>query len=188
MEKDKLARRLFVIGGSAGSLTMVLKILPCLNLSDACVIIVFHRKQTEDAVLLDILANKTQYEVKEVEDKDPLNQGIIYVAPADYHVLIEKDCSMTLDDSEKVNYSRPSIDVTFESAAEAFGNRLVCFLLSGANADGVDGLVKAKNLGAKIIVQDPAAAEVPFMPQKGLDNVDADLILSELNIDRLTDL
>src|SRR5687768_10734481 len=122
MAKDKINHRVFVIGGSAGSLTMVLKMLPCLELDDVSLIIVFHRKQSEDEVLIDILRSRTTYLVKEADDKDLLLPGVVYIAPADYHLLIEKEMMITLDDSEKVNYSRPSIDVTFESAAEACGS------------------------------------------------------------------
>ena len=87
--------------------------------------------------------------------------------------------------SEKINYSRPSIDVTFESAAEVYKNRLVCLLLSGANADGVEGLLKAKQFGSIIAVQDPENAEVPFMPQEAVNKVKVDLLVSDTNITKL---
>jgi two-component system chemotaxis response regulator CheB len=178
--------RLLVIGGSAGSLSMVLKIIPLLkkemNLS---VIIIFHRKPSEETALLNVLSTRTTYLVKEADDKDDILPEMIYVAPADYHVLIEKDKTISLDDSEKINYSRPSIDVTFESASEVYGSDLVCILLSGANADGMAGLVAAKKAGALIIVQDPASAEVPFMPQQAVDNVPIDLLINENNLHTL---
>jgi two-component system chemotaxis response regulator CheB len=177
---------LMVIGGSAGSLTMVLKIIPQLTKEmNLAVVIVFHRKQTEDKVLLDVLSSRTSYQVKEVDDKDEIKPGVIYIAPADYHVLIENNKTLTLDDSEKINYSRPSIDVTFESASEAYGDKLACMLLSGANADGAEGLVKAKNAGALIIVQDPASAEVSYMPEQAIARVKCDFIVSEKNVERL---
>lgn len=181
--------RLLAIGGSAGSLSMVLKIIPLLkkevNLS---VIIIFHRKPSEETILLNVLSTRTTYMVKEADDKDDILPGMIYVAPADYHVLIEKDKTIALDDSEKINYSRPSIDVTFESASEVYGSDLVCILLSGANADGTAGLVAAKKAGALIIVQDPASAEVPFMPQQAVDNVPVDLLIHESNLHTLSRL
>jgi two-component system, chemotaxis family, protein-glutamate methylesterase/glutaminase len=182
MAKDTIDNhKVIVIGGSAGSLTIALKLLPALRPSNLSVIIVFHRKQTDDTVLVDILSTRTQFQVREIEDKDILRPQVIYVAPADYHVLVEKDLSLTLDYSEKVNYSRPSIDVTFESAAQACGDRLSCILLSGANADGADGLLIAKSLGARIIIQDPSSAEVPFMPQSALDRVVPDILINESN-------
>ncbi len=171
----------YVLGGSAGSLSVALKILPLLPLS-LCVIVVFHRKPSEDSVLLDILGTRTNFIVKEVEDKDVLQAGVIYLAPPDYHVLIEKDGTLTLDYSEKVNYSRPSIDVTFDSAAESCGERLTCILLSGANADGAEGMLRAKALGAKIIIQDPRFAEVPVMPQSALNLVKPDTLITAENI------
>lgn len=175
--------KLLVIGGSAGGLTMVLKILPQLERSmNLAVVIVFHRKHSDDNVLIDVLSKRTHFIVKEAEDKDTLAAGTIFVAPADYHLLIEKNGMLTLDDSEKVNYSRPSIDVTFESAAEAVTSSLRCLLLSGANADGVSGLKLAKKYGALIAVQNPDSAEVPFMPRSALDNMKPDFIVDESNI------
>jgi two-component system, chemotaxis family, protein-glutamate methylesterase/glutaminase len=175
--------KLLVIGGSAGGLSMVLKIIPHLKRSmNLAVIIVFHRKQSDDNVLVDVLSKRTTFVVREAEDKDALEPGIIFVAPPDYHLLIEKDGTLTLDDSEKINYSRPSIDVTFESAGEAFEKSLICMLLSGANADGVAGLKIAKRSGAIIAVQDPDSAEVPFMPKSALENLTADFIINEQSI------
>jgi two-component system chemotaxis response regulator CheB len=179
-------RGLLVIGGSAGSLSVVLRIAPLLKKSmGLAVLVVFHRKQSEDSALIDVLTSRTELTVKETDDKDELTAGVLYLAPADYHVLIEKDHTLTLDDSEKVNFSRPSIDVTFESAAEVFGERLTCLLLSGANADGVEGLRVARSLGAYITVQDPDTAEVPFMPRQAVERVAVDKLIDP---DRLEEL
>lgn len=90
------------------------------------IIIVLHRKNSSDSVLTDVFASKTALVVKEAEEKDSLTAGCIYIAPADYHLLIEKDHTLSLDFSEKVNFSRPGIDVTFETAAEAFQSELAC--------------------------------------------------------------
>lgn len=181
MEKND--SKLLVIGGSAGALVMALKLIPLLKKEmDLSVIIVFHRKSSEENVLLDVLATRTAFTVKEADDKDQIVPGVIYLAPADYHLLLEKDGSITLDDSEKINYSRPSIDATFESAAEVYGASLICVLLSGANADGVSGLSIAKRLGSTIIIQDPASAEVPYMPETALQHVSPDMLLSADNL------
>jgi two-component system chemotaxis response regulator CheB len=188
MERSDKPRELIVIGGSAGSLSVVMKIIRLLKKEmNFAIVIVFHRKQSEDDTLIEILGKRTDFRVKEADDKDDITPGVIYVAPADYHLLIEKNKVITLDDSEKVNYSRPSIDVTFESAADVFGDRLVCILLSGANADGAEGLKKAKSAGALVVVQDPATAEVPFMPAQALLRVNPDLIFSLNNIEKLID-
>lgn len=134
-----------IIGGSAGSLDVLLKVLPFIRTDITfAIIIVLHRKPTADGLLAGLLSSKTALLVKEVEEKENIVPGIVYIAPSDYHLLIEKDHTFSLDNSEKVNYSRPSIDVTFKSAAEVYKNNLVCFLLSGSNADGVDGLKEVK--------------------------------------------
>ncbi|HTF20507.1 MAG TPA: chemotaxis protein CheB [Chryseolinea sp.] len=180
---------LLVIGGSAGALLTALDIISALKPSSALsVVVVLHRKQTQEDTLVDLLTARTLYRVKEVDDKDELEPGCIYVAPADYHVLLEKDSTLSLDDSEKVNFSRPSIDVTFESAAEAMGSKLMCVLLSGANADGVAGLIAAKRKGAFIVVQDPAASEFPVMPQQAISQVTVDMLLNPRNLPVLIDL
>lgn len=167
-----------VIGGSAGGLDVLLKVLPSLSTSFSfTVIIVLHRKNSVDSTLESLLASRTKIPVKEVEDKDRISPGTIYIAPADYHLLIEPDLTFSLDDSEKVNYSRPSLDVTFESAADVFGPDLVGILLSGANADGTQGLVAVKKAGGTTVVQKPETAQTPFMPQQAIANAPIDSIL-----------
>ncbi len=186
MHANTPSYQLLVIGGSAGSLSVVLKIIPLLKKEmNLAVIIVFHRKSSEDNTLIDVLSSRTDFTVKETEDKDEIQPGVIYVAPADYHVLIEKNKTISLDASEKINYSRPSIDVTFESAAEAYTDSLICMLLSGANADGVQGLLIAKRLGAYIIIQDPQTAEVSYMPEQALQKTQPHLLLNSDDSDQL---
>ena len=167
-----------IIGGSAGSLDVLLKILPSIdrNLSFP-IIIVVHRKRGTDSLLTDLLATKTFLKVKEAEEKEKLLAGTIYIVPSDYHLLIEKDLTISLDYSEKVNYSRPSIDVTFHSAAEAYRDKLVCLLLSGSNSDGVNGLINAKKLGGEIAAQDPKSAQVDYMPRQAILKAKIDHIL-----------
>jgi two-component system chemotaxis response regulator CheB len=187
--KEKRKWKTLLIGGSAGALTVVLQIVqsltPAMNVS---ALVILHRKSTEENVLLDVLTSKTKMEVRETEDKDEMMPGVLYIAPADYHVLIERDGTMTLDDSEKINYSRPSIDVSFESAAEIYGPSLVCVLLSGANADGVGGLVAARARGAKIVVQDPDTAEFVYMPRQAMAVLKPDLVLTDKNMNELYEL
>ena len=164
-----LLPRLLVIGGSAGSLDVLLQLLPQLDSNWAlAMIIVLHRKNDNDGLLPGLLAPRTTLSVKEAEEKDVIAGGTIYIAPCDYHLLLEPDGSITLDASEKINFSRPSIDVTFSAAAEVMGSRLACLLLSGANLDGSEGLQQAFQMGAVVAVQDPATAEVAFMPRHAL--------------------
>jgi two-component system chemotaxis response regulator CheB len=181
MEENKIApaKNVVIIGGSAGSLDIILKIVPELNVTiNAAVIMVLHRKSSSDTILVDLLSVKTKLKVKEAEEKEIILPRHIYVAPADYHLLIEKDHSFSLDVSEKINYSRPSIDVTFESASEIYGAHLTGVLLSGANADGADGLATIKQNNGVCIAQEPSTAEVAYMPQYAIDHVTIDHIFT----------
>lgn len=180
MEKNRIisACKLLIIGGSAGSLEVLMKILPGLNtISSFAIVLVLHRKSTEDTTLEELIAIKTNIPVREVEDKTPLLPGYLYVAPSDYHLLFEKNDVLSLDISEKVNYSRPSIDVSFESAAEIYGESLVGLLLSGANADGTEGLLAIKKAGGTTVVQNPESAQMPTMPQNAITYTAPDYIL-----------
>lgn len=169
--------RLLVIGGSAGSLEIIIQLLPKLPLRlPFAVILVVHRKNA-DSVLTELLGEKTDLPVKEAEEKDELKAGNIYIAPADYHLLVEKNGTLSLDYSEKLHYSRPSIDATFETAAEAYGDSLACLLLSGANADGTEGLRAVKQHGGLTIVQDPSEAAVAYMPQQAVNGLSVDHVV-----------
>lgn len=170
MEKNQLIpKKIIVIGGSAGSLDVLLQVLPKLKSLDALVlVIVLHRRNSDDHVLEQLLRMKSGLKVVEIEDKTPLISGQVYVAPADYHLLFESDYLFSLDVSEKVHYSRPSIDVAFESAADAYEEKVVALLLSGANADGTEGLLAVKRKGGTVIIQSPETADVPYMPEFAL--------------------
>lgn len=180
MEKEKLISgcKVMLIGGSAGSLDVLLRIVPYLQTTlSFALVIVLHRRSAEDSTLEELIAVKATLPVREVEDKTPLLSGFIYIAPSDYHLLFEKNGLLALDTSEKVNYSRPSIDVAFESAVEAYGAGTVGILLSGANADGTAGLLAIKDAGGTIIVQEPESAEMPFMPENALAHTQPDYVL-----------
>jgi two-component system chemotaxis response regulator CheB len=175
--------KLIVIGGSAGSLQVIFRIFK--NIKPGFTIpflLVLHRNISYDSALEQLLSFKTSIAVKEIEEKEKIQPGKIYICPADYHVLIERDHSFSLDYSEKINYSRPSIDVVFKSSSEVYTNKLICILLSGANADGAEGLRYAKEKGSLIIVQDPIEAEVPYMPEQALKRTTADHILKSKDI------
>ncbi|RYF95814.1 MAG: chemotaxis protein CheB, partial [Chitinophagaceae bacterium] len=136
MEEIKM-RKLVVIGGSAGSLRALFRILAHIEPGfPFAILLALHRQSGQDTQLDEILLKRTGLMAKEVEEKDVIQTGCIYICPADYHVLIEENYTFSLDDSEKVNYSRPSIDVVFMSAADVYGKDTVGVLLSGANADG----------------------------------------------------
>jgi len=171
-----------VIGGSAGSLKVLLPMLAALDARLAFpVVIVLHRKN-DVSTLEQLLKERCPLPVKEAEDKEDLRCGTVYLAPAGYHLLIENDRSLSLDASEKVLWSRPSIDVTFQSAAEAFGPRLLAVLLSGANSDGASGLEYIRYHGGRIIIQDPRNAEMSAMPLAALARLQPDLLLPDYAI------
>lgn len=181
MEKDELKNvtRCVVVGGSAGSLKVILQMVTGLDrLLPFPVIIILHRKNDASA-LEQLLDDRCPLRVKEAEDKEPLENGTVYIAPPDYHLLIEQDRSLSLDGSEKVLWSRPSIDVTFQSAAEAFGRCVLAVLLSGANNDGASGLEYIRHHGGRVIIQDPRNAEMPVMPEAALARLQPDMLLPD---------
>lgn len=184
MEKTKVSDefRLVVIGGSAGSLEVILAMLRELTNVGIALIIVIHRKGSTHSGLTDLLNLKSSVTVKEAEEKEEIRPGYVYIAPADYHVLIEPDQTISLDYSEKVNFSRPSIDVTFECAASVFGKNVIGILLSGGNSDGVSGLKAIKKAGGTCVVQDPHTALVSFMPQHALNEMEVDKTLASAEI------
>lgn len=185
MEESKIISgcKVVIIGGSAGSLNALMQILPDLKpLNGFAIVIVLHRKSTDDQTLEELIALKATIPVKLVEDKVPIEPGFIYIAPSNYHLLFERNHALSLDISEKINYSRPSIDVSFESAAEIYGDALVGILLSGSNTDGTVGLKAIKAAGGTVIVQNPTVAEMPFMPHNAILNTDPDLVLDNQEI------
>ncbi|HUQ64686.1 MAG TPA: chemotaxis protein CheB [Flavitalea sp.] len=184
MEKDNLTGNfnVVVIGGSAGSLEVIIRILGELRNNRIAIVLIIHRKASVNSSLAEFLKLKASVGVKEAEEKEYISPGNVYIAPADYHLLIESDGSVTLDYSEKINFSRPSIDVTFQCAADAYANRVTGILLSGGNSDGVYGLKVIKNAGGVCIVQDPETALVSYMPQQALIEKLPDKILTATEI------
>ena len=178
MAKNALNKRCVVIGGSAGSLKIVLYILAHLRPDFTIpLVIILHRKNDDSSILTEVLCRNSLLRVKEAEDKETIRPATVYLAPANYHLLIEKNHTFSLDASEKVNYSRPSIDVTFQTAAEAFGSGLTGIILSGANEDGTAGLRTIRKNKGTLIAQDPKDAYVPIMPQSAIDQGLADYIM-----------
>ncbi len=170
--------RLIAIGGSSGSFDALSKILGKLKADFTIPIIMILHRNNADSGLAIVLGTKTNLIVKEAEEKEMILPGYLYLAPPDYHLLIEADKTLSLDVSEKVNYSRPSIDVTFESAAAVYKDELLCIILSGANADGTKGGLYAKDSGSTIIAQNPLEASVAYMPQHAINEISTDEVLS----------
>ena len=155
---------LVVVGTSWGGLAALRTFVAGLPADfGMAVTLVQHRHKDSDHLLRTLLQERSTLEVCEVEDKMPLEHGRIYVAPPDYHTLVEPG-HFSLSTEAPVRYSRPSIDVTFASAADSYAHRTVGIVLTGANADGAVGLRKISDRGGLALVQDPATAESPTMP------------------------
>lgn len=158
-----------VIGGSAGSLEVILHLVTVLpRHSGTAFVIIVHRKHDAESILEELINSRATIPAAEVEDKDLIQPDHIYIAPSDYHLMLEDREHFALDSSEKIHFSRPSIDVTFESIAETYGKDVIGILLSGANADGAMGLKKISAHGGRTIVQDPSSAEVAYMPEQAI--------------------
>jgi two-component system chemotaxis response regulator CheB len=158
-----------VIGASAGAVQALLGILP--NLSDAFpypILITVHVPPDRDNLLVPLLQERCVIEIKEAEDKEPIRTGVAYFAPSDYHLLVEKNGTLALSSDETVNYSRPSIDVLFESAADAYGDGLTGIILTGANEDGARGLEAIRRHGGDVIVEQPDHAYAAAMPEAAI--------------------
>lgn len=161
--------RLVVIGCSAGgfdALSAILTLLPCDYLLP--ILVVQHLYVDDGGAFADHLARECCLKVVEPCDKDRIEPGCVHVAPANYHMLVERDGTIALSVNEKVNWSRPSIDVLFESAANAFGEGVIAVILTGASSDGARGIQAICEAGGHTIAQDPSSSEVPFMPQSAI--------------------
>jgi two-component system, chemotaxis family, protein-glutamate methylesterase/glutaminase len=157
--------RALAIGTSAGGVQALLRILPALPSGFPLpVLIVVHVPPDRDNALVPLFQARCQVEVKEAEDKELALPGVVYFAPSDYHLLVETDGSLSLSSDDLLNHSRPSIDVLFESAADAFGPAMIGIVLTGANEDGALGLKAVLAAGGSGVVEDPAGAYAPMMP------------------------
>ncbi|MCX6242696.1 MAG: chemotaxis protein CheB [Bacteroidetes bacterium] len=171
--------KVIVIGSSAGGLNALKTLLRNLDKGFRIpVIIVQHISPDSENYLIHILNDLNRLKVKEADEKEHLQPGYAYVAPPNYHLLIEPDQTFTLTIDERVNYARPSIDVLFETAAEVFREHLIGIILTGANNDGSHGLKRIKELGGMAIVQDPETAEVDSMPKAAVAACAVDHVLS----------
>jgi len=168
---------LVVVGTSTGGLHALTRLLARLPAAYPLpIVIVQHRSKDSDERLTALLQVATRLPLCEAEDKEPLRGPGVYLGPPDYHLLVEPG-SLALSTEEPVAYSRPSIDVLFESASYAFGSSVIGVLLTGANQDGTRGLSRIKERGGYVIVQDPASAESDYMPRYAVKHVAADRVL-----------
>ena len=159
-----------VIGVSAGGLEALSMILSALPMHFPLPIaIVQHRAKDDNSLLEDVLETKCRIKIKQADEKETIRGGIVYFAPANYHLLVEKDHSFSLSGGIFENYSRPSIDVLFETAADTYKDKLLGIILTGASNDGAKGILTIQKQGGLTIAQDPNEAKYPFMPKAAID-------------------
>lgn len=177
LEEASRKFELIVIGCSMGGMNALQTILGTLPENfPVPIAVVQHRYRTSNEGLPAFLGRRTKLHVVDTTDKEWIKPGTVYLAPANYHLLVERgELSLSVD--EAVAYSRPSIDVLFESAADAYPGSVIGVVLTGANADGARGAARIKSRGGFVVVQDPATAESPAMPQAAIDATRVDRIL-----------
>lgn len=167
-----------VIGVSAGGLAALEKILPALDRRfPVPVFVVQHISPDSDNYLPRHFDRRCALTVKEAEDKENPVRGVAYFAPPNYHLLLEPEKTIALSTEGRVNFSRPSVDVLFETAAEAYGGKLVGVILTGANSDGARGAARIKRFGGLLVVQDPITADADVMPRAAIEETTPDHIL-----------
>lgn len=153
---------LVVVGASLGGLAALQALLAGLPAGfDLPIAIVQHRRPDEDSRLVDLLARVTPLDVREPDDKEPIERGTVYLAPAGYHLLVEAPGAFALSVDEPVAFARPSIDVLFETAAEVYGRRLAAVLLTASSHDGAAGIAAVAAAGGTTLVEDPETAASP---------------------------
>jgi two-component system chemotaxis response regulator CheB len=164
-----VAYEVVVIGASWGGLNAVGSILAAIpDDFQVPIVVAQHRAASDHGNLAQSLGQRSALPVEEVDDKSSLEQGRVYIAPSDYHTMLDGH-AFSLSTDEHVHFSRPAIDVLFESAADSFGPQVIGVVLTGANRDGAEGLLRVKESGGYTIVQDPSSASQPVMPQAAID-------------------
>jgi len=172
-------KKAIVIGGSAGSIPILNKILAALPPAFPFPIIVcLHRMKNVSEGMTEVFAKTSTNYVTEPNDKEPIKNGHVYIAPSNYHLLIEKNFTFSLSTDILENYSRPAIDITIQSCSKVYLKDLIGILLTGANKDGVEGMCEVKRNGGTTIVQDPQECVAPYMPQAAIDKKCIDHVLT----------
>jgi two-component system chemotaxis response regulator CheB len=171
-----------IIGASAGAIGALGALLPALPPSTPWpVVIVVHLPPNVPSLLASLFTRSCSVSVDEPKDKQPIVPGI-WFAPADYHLLVEHDRTFSLSIDPFVNFSRPSIDVLFESASDVYGGHLVAVVLTGGNTDGARGATAVKSAGGYVVVEDPATAMMPAMPLAAIEQASPDWVASLADI------
>jgi two-component system chemotaxis response regulator CheB len=168
-----------VLGASAGGVEVLSALFP--KLPQGCSLsfmIVMHIPRERPSLLPEVFATRCVLPVREAEDKEPVKPATVYFAPPDYHLLVDRGPTLALSSDEPVHFSRPSIDVLFESAADIYRERLMGIILTGANRDGATGLAAVGRAGGRTVVQEPGSAMAPALPQAALREGPVDAVLS----------
>lgn len=189
---DSNKYKVIVLGASAGGMEIIRMIVSSLPAKFSMpIIVVQHVPDFSEGTWAQTLDERYRVHVKEADEKEKVKSGTVYFAPANYHLLLEPDYSLTLTIDERVNYARPSIDVLFETAAESGKDEVIGILCTGGNTDGAEGLKRIKERGGLTIVQDPETAEVRSMPKAAIQICEPDQVLRPegirdylLNIDK----
>jgi two-component system chemotaxis response regulator CheB len=177
---------LVVIGGSAGGVQALLELLTGLPAGYALpIVVLLHVPEDRNSRLPEVFGYRLAMRVAEARDKEPIVPSTVYIAPPGHHLSIEEDACFSLSGEEPVNFSRPSIDVLMASAADAYGTRVAGVLLTGASVDGAAGLAQLQRAGGLAVVQDPATAQSPTMPQAAIALNPPDLVLPLTDIHAL---
>ncbi|MBI9070941.1 MAG: chemotaxis protein CheB [Melioribacteraceae bacterium] len=179
MSFNKKKYEIVVIGVSAGGMQILPEILSGIKDNFPLpVIIVNHIAPSSDNYFAMLLQEKCKLKVKEADEKELIENSVIYTSPPNYHLLIESDKTFCLSVDQRINYARPSIDVLFYSASDVYKSRIISVVLTGANSDGAKGARYIKKNGGLVIVQDPATAYIEVMPQSVIDICEVDFILN----------
>ncbi|HTU60199.1 MAG TPA: chemotaxis protein CheB [Polyangiales bacterium] len=183
LSPDKVRIDAVVVGASAGAIDVLNVLLPALPAAiRASVVVLVHIPPHQPSLLVELFAPRCAPRVAEVQDKEAVGAGKIWFAPPNYHVLIERERSFALSLDEPVHFSRPSIDVLFESAADAYGENLLALVLTGASRDGCSGAVHVQRRGGLLFVQTPETAEAPLLPRLTIAEAKPNLVA---NVDQL---
>jgi len=177
LREHLLACDALLMGASAGAIEALNQLLPAVPaLARIPVVVVVHLPPNRPSLLPEVFAPRCEARVREPEDKEPMTAGSIWFAPSNYHLLVETDRSFAFSTDLPVNFSRPSIDVLFESAADVFREKLCCVVLTGANEDGARGASVVRRQGGFLIVQDPQTAEAKQMPSAAISRANPQIV------------
>ncbi|HET7538797.1 MAG TPA: chemotaxis protein CheB [Polyangiaceae bacterium] len=189
LRRQLLSAEALLVGGSAGAIEALNQLLPVVpQAARIPVLVIVHLLPNRASLLPEVFAPRCRARVLEPVDKQAMTAGTIWFAPSNYHLLLEADRSFAFSTDLPVNFSRPSLDVSFESAAEVFGARLCCIVLSGANEDGAHGADLVRRKGGLVIVQDPSSAEAKQMPRAAISRANPQIIASLPKIAELVGL